>query len=198
MGFLKKIFGSKKQEPAIKANSEELKVKEIQITHKIEQIHKDIMSIDTKIEDLMLNAKSSKSEAEKIGYARRIKTLHHEKEMKLASQGKLEKDLMAYQHLKIEKETEKDLCIGKNDILKDIDGEALENERARKQLEAEERNSKVSAIIESTSTVMNVGSDDEGLEDILDAINDMKEEELTPSDSFEEPKENNKDKEIFE
>ena len=93
----------------IRSRLDDLKVTEIQLNKKVEDIHAEVRRIDQDVQRNYDLAKKSTSQSEEVSYARRIKTLLLKKEGKLASQAQIEKDLRAVSNLVILKEREKDL-----------------------------------------------------------------------------------------
>jgi len=180
-GFFSKIFGSKN--PIESMSIDELKIMEIKLTNKIEELQAEVRSIEKEIQILFEKAKNAKSKSEEVSLARRIKTLLQKKEMKLNAQAQLEKELRAVSNLLILKEYEEDLkSAGVWDKLRKLDPEELENWLISKNLEAKNRDELVSSVIEMTSMAMEVDYE-EDLDEILDAIRAVKEGNMEPEDA---------------
>jgi len=181
MGFFSKIFGSKN--PIESMSIDELKIMEIKLTNKIEELQAEVRNIEKEIQILFEKAKNAKSKSEEVSLARRIKTLLQKKEMKLNAQAQLEKELRAVSNLLILKEYEEDLkSAGVWDKLRKLDPEELEKWLILKNLEAKNRDELVSSVIEMTSMAMEVDYE-EDLDEILDAIRAVKEGNMEPEDA---------------
>ena len=181
MGFFSKIFGSKN--PIESMSIDELKIMEIKLTNKIEELQAEVRNIEKEIQILFEKAKNAKSKSEEVSLARRIKTLLQKKEMKLNAQAQLEKELRAVSNLLILKEYEEDLkSAGVWDKLRKLDPEELEKWLISKNLEAKNRDELVSSVIEMTSMAMEVDYE-EDLDEILDAIRAVKEGNMEPEDA---------------
>jgi len=180
-GFFSKIFGSKNLVESM--SIDELKIMEIKLTNKIEELQAEVRSIEKEIQILFEKAKNAKSKSEEVSLARRIKTLLQKKEMKLNAQAQLEKELRAVSNLLILKEYEEDLkSAGVWDKLRKLDPEQLEKWLISKNLEAKNRDELVSSVIEMTSMAMEVDYE-EDLDEILDAIRAVKEGNMEPEDA---------------
>ncbi len=178
-----KLFGSRNPLESMKAD--ELKVMEIKLNRKIEDLRNDIRQIEGEIQILFERARSARDKSEEISIARRIKTLAQKKEMKLAAQAQLEKELRAVSNVLILKEHEEDLkAAGVWERVKGLDPEELESWLISKNLEARSRDELVSTVVEMTSTAMRTGiSYEDDLDDILDAIRAVKEGEMEPEEA---------------
>lgn len=162
---------------------DELKIMEIKLTNKIEELQAEVRNIEKEIQILFEKAKNAKSKSEEVSLARRIKTLLQKKEMKLNAQAQLEKELRAVSNLLILKEYEEDLkSAGVWDKLRKLDPEELEKWLISKNLEAKNRDELVSSVIEMTSMAMEVDYE-EDLDEILDAIRAVKEGNMEPEDA---------------
>ena len=180
-GFFSIIFGSKN--PIESMSIDELKIMEIKLTNKIEELQAEVRNIEKEIQILFEKAKNAKSKSEEVSLARRIKTLLQKKEMKLNAQAQLEKELRAVSNLLILKEYEEDLkSAGVWDKLRKLDPEELEKWLILKNLEAKNRDELVSSVIEMTSMAMEVDYE-EDLDEILDAIRAVKEGNMEPEDA---------------
>ena len=176
MGIFSRLFGKKSMEDL---NVDELRIMEIKLNHKIEEIRSEISVIDEEIQRLFEEARNAKSETEEVSIANRIKTLVDKKEMKAAAQSQLEKELRAVSNMLIIKEHEADLkSAGVWDVLKNVSPEKLERYLISKKLDAEDRNRLVSTVTEMTSMAIR-GEHDE-LDGILRAIRAVKEGSMEP------------------
>ena len=185
MGIFSKLFGSKNPLESMKLD--DLRVMEIKLTKKIEELNAEINQVDREINLLFEKAKEAKSKSEELSLARRIKTLSQKKEMKLAAQAQLEKELRAVTNVLILKEHEADLkSAGVWDAIKKLEPEKLESWLISKNLEARNRSELVATVLDMTSKAMITGAEyEEDLEDILDAIRAVKEGDLEPEEARE-------------
>ncbi len=185
MGIFSKLFGSKNPLESMKLD--DLRVMEIKLTKKIEELNAEINQVDREINLLFEKAKEAKSKSEELSLARRIKTLSQKKEMKLAAQAQIEKELRAVTNVLILKEHEADLkSAGVWDAIKKLEPEKLESWLISKNLEARNRSELVATVLDMTSKAMITGAEyEEDLEDILDAIRAVKEGDLEPEEARE-------------
>lgn len=175
MGFLSSLFAG--GNPIDTVSLDELKVTEIQLNKKIDDIHAEVRRIDLDVQRNYDLAKKSTSQSEEVSYARRIKTLLLKKEAKIASQAQIEKDLRAVSNIVILKEREKDLPSDVVKKLKKLDPEQMEKYLIGKKLDTMNDDAQIDAIIDMTSGTMEVGVEPEDdLTDILDTIRSGKEE----------------------
>lgn len=190
MGIFSKLFGNK--DPIESMKPEDLRIMEIKLNRKIEELQTEAREVETEIEKLFEKAKASKSRSEELTFARRIKTLSQRKEMKIAAQAKLDKELRAVSNVLIIKEHQDDLqAAGVWEKVKKLEPEKLENWLVTQNLEAQERDEIVSSIIDMTSTAMLTGVEqEEDLEEILSAIRAVKDGDLEPEEAEEVVNEN--------
>ena len=180
MGFLSSLFGG--GNPIDSLTLDELKVTEIQLNKKIDDIHAEIRRIDQDVQRTYDLAKESTSKSEEVSYARRIKTNLQKKEMKLSTQAQIEKDLRAVSNILILKEREKDLPADVVRKLKKLDPEKMEKYLIGKNLDTMNDDAQINSIIDMTSGTMEVGVEPEDdLTDILDTIRSGKEVSATAS-----------------
>lgn len=190
MGIFSKLFGSK--DPVESTTTEDLRVMEIKLNRKIEELQTEVREAENEISKLFEKARASKSKSEELTLARRIKTISQKKEMKTAAQAKLDKELRAVSNILILKEHKADLqAAGVWEKVKKLEPEKLENWLVTQNLEAQDRDSIVSSIIDMTSTAMQIGIEQEDdLEDILSAIRAVREGDLEPDEAEEAVNEN--------
>ena len=180
MGFLSSLFGG--GNPIDTFSLDELKVTEIQLNKKVEEIHAEVRRIDQEVQRNYDLAKESTSKSEELSYARRIKTLLQKKEMKISSQSQIEKQLRAVSNILILKEREKDLPDDVLKRLKKIDPEKMEHYLISQKLDAMNDDAQINAITDMTSGTMEVGIESEDdLSDILETIRSGKEGSVTAS-----------------
>ena len=174
MGLLSSLFAG--GNPIDSLTLDELKVTEIQLNKKVDDIHAEVRRIDQEVQRNYDLAKKSTSQSEEVSYARRIKTLLLKKEGKIASQAQIEKELRAVSNVLILKEREKDLPSDVVKKLKKLDPERMEKFLIGKKLDTMNDDAQINAIIDMTSGTMEVGVEpEEDLSDILDTIRAGKE-----------------------
>ena len=185
MGIFSKRFGSK--DPIDSMKTEDLRVMEIKLNRKIEELQAEVRATESEVAKLFEKAKAAKSKSEELTLARRIKTVSQRKEMKIAAQAKLDKELRAVSNMLILKEHQADLqATGVWDKVKKLEPEKLENWLVNQNLEAQDRDEIVSSIIDMTSTAMLTGVEqEEDLDDILSAIRAVKDGDLDPDEAEE-------------
>jgi hypothetical protein len=180
VGLLSSLFAG--GNPIDTLSLDDLKVTEIQLNKKVEDIHAEVRRIDQDVQRNYDLAKKSTSQSEEVSYARRIKTLLLKKEGKLASQAQIEKDLRAVSNLVILKEREKDLPSDVVKKLKKLDPEQMEKYLIGKKLDTMNDDAQIDAIIDMTSGTMQVGVEpEEDLTEILDTIRAGKEDSSVSS-----------------
>ena len=169
MGLLSSLFAG--GNPIDSLSLDDLRVTEIQLNKKVDDIHAEVRRIDQDVQRNYELAKKSTSQSEEVSYARRIKTLLLKKEGKLASQAQIEKELRAVSNLLILKEREKDLPSDVVKKLKKLDPEQMEKYLIGKKLDTMNDDAQIDAIIDMTSGTMEVGVEpEEDLTEILDSI----------------------------
>ena len=180
MGFLSSLFGG--GNPIDTFSIDELKVTEIQLNKKVETIHAEVRRIDQEVQHTYDLAKDSSSKSEEVSYARQIKTFLQKKEMKLSTLAQIDKDLRAVSNILILKEREKDLPSDVVRKLKKLDPEKMESYLIGKKLDTMNDDAQIDAIIDMTSSTMEVGVEPEDdLTDILDTIRSGKEDPVKTS-----------------
>jgi len=174
VGFISSLFG--RGSPVDSLSLEELKVTEIQLNKKVEDLYAEVHRIEQEVQHNYDLAKAATSESEQVSYARRIKTLLQKKEMKLSAQAQIEKELRAVSNILILKEREKDLPAGVVKKLKQIDQGKMEEYLVNQKLSTMDDDEQIGAIIAMTSSTMEIGVEpEEDLSDILDTIRAGKE-----------------------
>jgi len=169
VGLLSSLFAG--GNPIDSLSLDDLRVTEIQLNKKVDDIHAEVRRIDQDVQRNYELAKKSTSQSEEVSYARRIKTLLLKKEGKLASQAQIEKELRAVSNLVILKEREKDLPSDVVKKLKKLDPEQMEKYLIGKKLDTMNDDAQIDAIIDMTSGTMEVGVEpEEDLTEILDTI----------------------------
>jgi len=182
MGLLSRLFGAKN--PVDSMNPKDLRIMEIQLTRRIDEVAAEAKRVDGEIALLLERARSPLSKNEEISLARRIKTLSQKKDMKLAAHAQLDKELRAVSNILILKEHEADLkSAGVWNHIKDLEPDTLEDWLIKKNLEGQDRSDLITTVTQMTSSAMSVGvEDDEDLDDILGVIRAVKDGSLDPAD----------------
>lgn len=190
MEIFSKLFGNKN--PVESMKTEDLKLMEIKLNRKIEELQAEVQEAENDTSKLFEKARASKSKSEELMLARRIKTLSQRKEMKAAAQAKLDKELRAVSNILILKEHKADLqAVGAWEKVRKLEPEKLENWLVTQNLEAQDRDSLVTTVIDMTSTAMMTGVEqEEDLDDILNTIRAVKEKNLEPNEAAEVVNEN--------
>ena len=169
MGFLSSLFGERN--PIDSFSLDDLKVTEIQLNKKVEDIHAEVRRIDQEVQRNYELARGSASTSEEVSYARHIKTLLLKKDAKLSTQAQLEKELRAVSNIVILKQREKDLPAGILKKIKAINPDQMEHYLLSMNLDAMEDDEQLSKIIGMTSSTMEVGVEPEDdLTEILATI----------------------------
>jgi len=182
MGLFSRLFGPRN--PVDSMSPKDLRIMEIQLTRRIDEIAGEAKRVDGEIALLLEKARSPLSKNEEISLARRIKTLSQKKEMKLAAHAQLDKELRAVSNILILKEHEADLrSAGVWNQVKDLEPDVLEDWLIKKNLEGQSRSDLVTTITQMTSSAMSTGvEEDEELDEILDVIRAVKDGSLDPTD----------------
>ncbi len=171
-----------RKNPIKNLDQRNLREAEVKLKVKSDQLQDDIKQIENEIEHLFQKSKASKSQIDDLTIARRIKTQTQKREMKVAAQAEVEKEITALSNLLIIKEHESDLkATGQWDALQNIPPEHLEKYLSEIQLNQEDRQHQIQMITEMTSTALNPSMEpDEGLDDILKAMEALKEGSMEP------------------
>lgn len=185
MGIFSKIFGNK--DPIESMKTEDLRLIEISLNRKIDAIQAEVQELESEVSKLFEKARVSKSKSEELMLARRIKTMSQRKEMKIAAQANLDKELRAVSNIMILKEYKYDLqAVGIWEKVRNLEPKKLENWLVNQNMEAQDRDSIVTSIIGLTSTAMMTGVDqEEDLDDILSVIRAVKDGDLEPDEAEE-------------
>jgi hypothetical protein len=174
VGFLSSLFGGGSPIDSLKLD--DLKITEIQLNKKVDDLHEEVRRIDQEVKHNYDLANAATSESEQVSYARRIKTLLQKKEMKLSAQAQIEKELRAVSNILILKDREKDLPVDVVKKLKKIDPDQMEKYLISDKLNTMNEDAQIGAIIDMTSSTMEVGAEPEDdLSDILATIRAGKE-----------------------
>jgi hypothetical protein len=176
---LSSLFGERN--PIDSLSLDDLKVTEIQLDKKVEDIHAEVARINQEVQRNYDRAKGSTSASEEVSYARHIKTLLLKKDAKLSTQAQLEKELRAVSNIVILKQREKDLPAGILKKIESINPDQMEHYLLSMNLSAMENDEQLSSIISMTSSTIDVGVEPEDdLSEILETIRAGRVQETTP------------------
>ena len=153
----------------------DLRLMEIKLNKKIDDLNEEIRSIASTIQSLFQKARETTTQSEEISIANRIKTLSQKKEMKQSAIMQLEKELRGVSNLLILKENERDLKeSGAWNKLKKMKPEKMEKWLTSKTLEQRNRQELMDTVVSMTSEAMESVDYDEDLDEILDTIREVK------------------------
>ena len=153
----------------------DLRLMEIKLNKKIDDLNEEIRSIASTIQSLFQKARETTTQSEEISIANRIKTLSQKKEMKQSAIMQLEKELRGVSNLLILKENERDLKeSGTWNKLKKMKPEKMEKWLTSKTLEQRDRQELMDTVVSMTSEAMESVDYDEDLDEILDTIREVK------------------------
>lgn len=153
----------------------DLRLMEIKLNKKIDDLNEEIRSIASTIQSLFQKARETTTQSEEISIANRIKTLSQKKEMKQSAIMQLEKELRGVSNLLILKENERDLKeSGAWKKLKNMKPEKMEKWLTSKTLEQRDRQELMDTVVSMTSEAMESVDYDEDLDEILDTIREVK------------------------
>ena len=171
-----------KKNPLKSLDQKKLKEAEVTLKLKSRELLGEISHIDREIKEIFNKSKEVDSRMGEISLANRIKTLTQKREMKTAAQARIEMELSAVSNLLIVKEHEADLkAAGIWEPLNKLPPNQLERQLAELQLDKQDRDSRVKTITELTSTAFTASREqEEGLEDILKAMESIKEGTMEP------------------
>ena len=153
----------------------DLRLMEIKLNKKIDDLNEEIRDIAETIQKLFENARETKTKSEEITIANRIKTLNQKKDMKQNAVMQLEKELRGVSNLLILKENERDLKeSGAWKKLQKMKPEKMEKWLTTKTFDQRNRQDMIDNIISMTSGAMESVEYDSDLDDILDTIREVK------------------------
>jgi len=153
----------------------DLRLMEIKLNKKIDDLNEEIRSIASTIQSLFQKARETTTQSEEISIANRIKTLSQKKEMKQSAIMQLEKELRGVSNLLILKENERDLKeSGAWKKLKKMKPEKMEKWLTSKTLEQRNRQELMDTVVSMTSEAMESVDYDEDLDEILDTKREVK------------------------
>lgn len=176
------FFGLFRGNPLKHLDLDQLKRKERVLRLKSAEMAKDIDTVEREIQALFQQGKTAGGRAQEISIANSIKTLGKKKEMNVAAHTQIERELAAVNNLIIVGEHEKDLKVaGVWESLGKIPPEKLEKHLIDLQLVRKDRAEVVRTITGMTEDSLKpVEKPEEGLEDILKAMDAVKEGGLSP------------------
>ena len=181
MGFLSSLF--KGGNPIDTLSIDDLKITEIQLTKKVDDIHAEIRRNDEEVQRYYALAKDTTSTSEERSYAGRIKTLLLQKDAKLTTQAQREKELRVLSNIIIIKEQEKDLPAGVLKRLYSLSPEEMEKKLIGISLDRSDRTKTLDLLggMTSSSIGSSVEEDDDDLADILSTIREGKNQSAPPN-----------------
>lgn len=171
-----------RKNPIEKLSRDKLRETELRLKVKSEKLTGEVSEIEAQVQHLFQKSKEAKSRLEEISLANRIKTLIQKKDMKAAAHAELEKELRAVSNLLIIKEHEADLkAAGVWEPLQKAPPEELERYLIEMKLKAEDRQATVRMATDLTSSMLKPAAEhEEGLEDILAVMREVREGKLEP------------------
>lgn len=181
MGFLSSLFG--KGNPIDSISLDDLKITQIQLTKKVDDIHVEIRRNDEEVQRYYALAKDTTSTSEERSYAGRIKTLLLQKDAKLTTQAQREKELRVLSNIIIIKEQETDLPAGVLKRLYSLSPEEMEKKLIGISLDRSDRTKTLDLLggMTSSSIGSSVEEDDDDLADILSTIREGKNQSAPPN-----------------
>lgn len=186
-----------RRNPLKHLDKRKLREAEVKLKAKSNQLQEDVQHIEENIEFLFLKSKKGKSKLDDTTLARRIRTLTQKREMKVAAQAEIEKEITAVSNLLIVQEHEADLkAAGMWDPLQKVEPERLERYLADMQLKQQDQETQTKMITEMTSAVLQPSVEpDEDLNDILKVMDALKEGSMEPNAAREKVIRNTEEKE---
>ncbi|MCL0088998.1 hypothetical protein M1O53_01285 [Dehalococcoidia bacterium] len=174
-----------RKNPIEKLSRDKLKEMELRLKVKSGKLTAEVAEIEAQVQQLFQKSKEAKSRLEEISLANRIKTLAQKKDMKGAAHADLEKEIRAVSNLLIVKEHQADLqAAGVWEPLQKVAPEELEKYLIEMKLKAEDRQGTVRMATDLTSSMLKPAVEhEEGLEDILAVMREVREGKLEPEDA---------------
>ena len=171
-----------RRNPIKSLDHKKLKETETILRAKSRELLIEIKRIENEIKLTFEKSKQASSRLEETSLARIIKTLTQKREMKAAALAKVEKELAAVSNLLIIKEHEADLkAAGVWEPLQKLPPEKLEPYLTGLQLNQQDREARVKTITDMTSSMFKpFGEPEEGLEDILQVMDALKQGKMEP------------------
>jgi len=181
VGFLSSLFGG--GNPIDSISLDDLKITQIQLTKKVDDIHAEIRRNDEEVQRYYALAKDTTSTSEERSYAGRIKTLLLQKDAKLTTQAQREKELRVLSNIIIIKEQETDLPAGVLKRLYSLSPEEMEKKLIGISLDRSDRTKTLDLLggMTSSSIGSSVEEDDDDLADILSTIREGKNQSAPPN-----------------
>jgi len=171
-----------RKNPIEKLSRDKLREMELRLKVKSEKLTGEVSEIEAQVQHLFQKSKEARSRLEEISLANRIKTLAQKKDLKESAHAELEKELRAVSNLLIIKEHEADLrAAGVWEPLQKAPPEELEKYLIEMKLKAEDRQATVRMATDLTSSMLKPAAEhEEGLEDILAVMREVREGKLEP------------------
>jgi hypothetical protein len=159
VGFLASLFG--KKNPLKSINVNDLKISEIQLKKKIEDIHAEIQRLENEEKRLIEKGQATGSVAEKKSLSGQITYVREQKSAKLSTQLQIQSQLRSVSNLIIIKEQWKDLPEKVRKTLMDTPPEKMEDYLIEMVFESKSAADQRKTIIQSTSDILDVESDED-------------------------------------
>lgn len=157
MGFLASLFG--KKNPIKSISTDELKISEIQLKRKVEDIHSEIHRLELEEKHLIESGRVTESLSEKKSYSGQITYIRNQKTAKLANQSQIQNQLRSISNLIIIKEQWKDLPENVKRVLIETPPEKMENYLVEMMFDTKSAADQRDLIIHMTNDMVNTGAD---------------------------------------
>jgi len=182
MGILSRLFKGKNPLESLSLN--ELRGMKVKLEVRMDELSRRMEEIEEEVKKLFEKAKEAKSHSEEVFLARRIKTLTQELNMLRQTYSSIQRELMLVSNLLIIKQHETLLKeVGVWSRLKGVKPELLTRYLAEKRVEAEDREKLVSELVDLSSRIWEMETDEEDVKDVLRAIRAVKEGQLEPEEA---------------
>ncbi len=163
MGILASLFGEKN--PIESLPIDELKISEIQLKKKIENIHAEIHRSELEEERLILLGQATDSKSEKKSISGQIIQLRNQKTAKLSAQSQIQDQLRSISNLIIIKEQWKDLPENVKRVLMHTPAEKMESYLISMQITTKNAADQRDLITNMTNSMLNNGVESEENDD---------------------------------
>jgi len=182
VGLFGSLFG--KKNPLTSINRDNLKISEIQLKKKIEDIHTEIQRLENEEKRLLAKGQATASNAEKKSISGQVIYIREQKTAQLATQAQIQSQLRSVSNLIIIKEQWKDLPQDVQKVLLETPPEKIEGYLIDMALESEGAAERRSKITEMTNTILghgvDISEDTDGILPELLSAEQMPESEVTP------------------
>jgi hypothetical protein len=188
VGILASLFGAKN--PIESLPIDELKISEIQLKKKIENIHAEIHRSELEEERLILLGQATDSKSEKKSISGQIIQLRNQKTAKLSAQSQIQDQLRSISNLIIIKEQWKDLPENVKRVLMHTPAEKMESYLISMQITTKNAADQRDLITNMTNCMLNNGVESEENDDgiLQELIVSKKEPGLPVQETKSKPK----------